>query len=447
MNRTRAYAIVVAACALPRLGVLLHERDAILSNFEKSQLLAQMFLHDGTFGYVPGHPSAYTQPLYGFFLIPVLWIGGFHWWSVGTAQLLVAIATSLVVFETGRRFLSPRIGLIGAVVATLQPYLIWHDLHGNREILDQLIGASLFGLTLLAASRRTVWTAVAVGAVGGLAVLSNARLLLLPVVLALFLLWRRAGWVAAVAVPVVAAIVLAPWVIRNKAELGCFAITTDGRALWKANNLNTYGVLARGEWIDQVPDIPPRAGGPGTYGVKWFTADEAGREYRQNGKILSVPECSQESYYDHLVFQFWEHHPGAKAKLAAQATKMLWNPKVGIEGAQESGVDALRRYVEPLYTVPLFLLALAGLFFVPPVFRALALIFVFYETAAAWVFAGTTRYRVSWDFVLALLAAAALDRVWVWVQVRADERIRRARPEPTAAPSRADAGGLPASRP
>ena len=55
--------------------------------------------------------------------------------------------------------------------------------------------------------------------------------------------------------------------------------------------------------------------------------------------------------------------------------------------------------------------ALAGLFFVTPAFRALALIFVGYETLAAWVFAGTTRYRVPWDFVLALLAAAAIERL------------------------------------
>ena len=56
----------------------------------------------------------------------------------------------------------------------------------------------------------------------------------------------------------------------------------------------------------------------------------------------------------------------------AQATRMLWNPRVGIEGAQESGVDSLRTWVEPLYTVPLFLLALAGLFVVPPAFAVLA---------------------------------------------------------------------------
>ena len=296
-----------------------------------------MFLRDGTFGYVPGHPSAYTQPLYGWFLIPVFWIGGFHWWSVGSAQLLVAIATSLIVFEIGRRFLSARVGLMGAVIATLQPYLVWHDLHGNREILDQLIGAA----TVRADAARGVEAhargrAAALGAVGGLAVLSNARLIVLPLVLAGFLLWRRAGWVAALAVPVVAMVVMAPWVIRNKVELGCFAITTDGRALWKANNVNTYHVLATGNWIDQVPDIPPRQGGPGTYGPKWMTADEAGRDWTQNGRIVSVPECAQQSYYDHLVFQFWKHHPGAKVRSSlSQAT--------GCSGTRASGSRARRR--------------------------------------------------------------------------------------------------------
>ncbi len=413
MSRRRAYAAVIAACAVPRLVVLLHERASLLTAFEKSNLLAQQYLKDGTFGYVPGHPSAYTQPLYGWFLIPIFWIGGFHWWSVGTVQLLVAVATSITVFEVGRRFLSARIGLLGAVIATLQPYLVWHDLHGNREILDQLLGAGLFGLVLLAVARRSLRTGAAVGAVSGVAILSNSRLLALPLVLAAFLLWRGIGWAAVAMVPVIAALVLTPWVVRNKVDVGCFAITTDSRALWKANNLNTYSFLAKGLWLDQVTDIPQRqVVPPHRIPTNWLNPEEAGGYYKSTGKVLNVHECAQEAYYEHLVFQFWEHHPGAKVKLAVQATEMLWNPRVGIEGDQSSGVDSLRRWVEPLYTVPLFLLALVGLFCVPVEVRVLALIFVGYETAAAWVFAGTTRYRVPWDFVLALLAAAALERGW-----------------------------------
>ena len=171
---------MIAVCALPRIVLLYHERVGVTQNFEKSKQLAQMFVANGTFGYVPGHPTAYTQPLYGFFLIPIFWVAGFHWWSFGTVQILVAVATSLCVLEIGRRFLSLRVGLLAAVIATLQPYLVWHDIHGNREILDQLIGAALFGLTLLAASRRSIWTGVGLGVVAGLGVLSNARLTLLP---------------------------------------------------------------------------------------------------------------------------------------------------------------------------------------------------------------------------------------------------------------------------
>jgi hypothetical protein len=168
-------------------------------------------------------------------------------------------------------------------------------------------------------------------------------------------------------------------------------------------------VLARGEWIDQVPDIPQRDHQP--IAAKWQTSEDAGAIYTESGRIINVPECFQQSYYEHLVFQFWEHHPGAKAKLMVQATEMLWSPKVGVEGAQTANLDSLRSWVEPLWAIPVYLLALVGIFLVPLPVRVLSLIFVLYETAAAWVFAGTTRYRVSWDFVLALLAAAALARV------------------------------------
>jgi 4-amino-4-deoxy-L-arabinose transferase-like glycosyltransferase len=411
VTRSRAYAIVLAACVLPRAIVMVHERAGLLADMEKSDVLARVLLKTGTFGYVPGEPSANTQPLYGWFLWVVYWLAGRHWWSIGVAQLLVAALTALLVYEIGRRELSNRAGLIAAVVATLQPYLVWHDMHGNREILDQLLGAAMFGLALVA---RTPLMGAALGAVTGVAILSNSRLVLLPLVFTAYLLWRQptasriTRTLVAVLVPATAAAVLAPWLIRNKVEVGCFAVTTDARALWKANNLGTYDTLRRGGWIDDVPDIPQRR--PNPRPGPWYTPYEAGRYYAQHGVEIDVDECAQQNHYEHLVWQFWEHHPGAKAKLAAQATWMLWSPRVEREGGPAAGVDPIRHYVEPVWMIALYVLAVVGLFAVPSYFRALALAFVAYETLAAWVFAGTTRYRVPWDFVLALLAAAAVER-------------------------------------
>ena len=54
---------------------------------DKGDNFAQTYLATGTYGFIPGHPSAYTQPLYGWFLIPLYWIFGRHWEVVGLAQI------------------------------------------------------------------------------------------------------------------------------------------------------------------------------------------------------------------------------------------------------------------------------------------------------------------------------------------------------------------------
>jgi len=409
LRRAWPYGVIAAACALPRIAALVYDRGGILvGNVEKSDTLAQVFLQSGTFGYVPGEPSASTQPLYGWFLIVVYWIFGRHWWSVGFVQIAVAVGTAFIVYEIGRRFFSRKVGLIAALVATLQPYLIWHDVHVNREILDQPLGAGMFLLAVWADRERSWRLAAALGVVSGLAVLSNARLLVFPLVLAAYIAWRHVPLRGVVLVPVLAAIALLPWLVRNKVDVGCFTITTDARALWKANNSATYGLLAKGIWIDGVPD-PPEVHKRG-----WVTPTQARDFYVHGGRKVDVHECAQQSYYEHLVFQFWEHHPGEKAKLMVQATELLWSPAVSADtGGPESGgaFHAAKHVFEPAYTIPLYALALAGLFFVSAPIRVLAILFALFETAEAWVFAGTTRYRVPWDFVLALLAAVALTRL------------------------------------
>jgi hypothetical protein len=400
---------IAAAAIVPRLVVLVHERNDILTAFtDKSDDFAQTFVHSGTFGFIPGEPSAYTQPLYGFFLVPIYWIFGREWWSVGIAQIGVATATAFLVYAIGAHVMSRRAGMLAAVAATLNPYLVWHDIHLNREILDQLLAAALVLSTLLAAERRSVaWAAVA-GAIGGLAVLGNVRLALLPVVVAVYLL-VRSGWSwAPVAVVAAAAVAVSPWVVRNRVQVGCLALTTDGRALWKANNAETYDVLASGGWIDDVRDPP---------GHPFPNPEEARDIYRQSGRKIHVDECANQSYYQHKAWVFVRDHPGEKAKLAGQAVRMEWDPRT-TASATDSGKGFLRTWAQPLYISVLFALALVGVFVAPRPFVALALVVLAYQTVAAVVFVGATRYRVSTDFLVALLAAGAVD----WALARRGRR-------------------------
>jgi len=404
--KNKALWLVAAAAVLPRLAVLLYERNHILTAFtEKSDDFAKTFVDHGTFGFLPGEPSAYTQPLYGFFLVPLYWIFGRHWLVVGLAQTAAALAVALLVYAIGRRVLSARAGVIAALIATLNPYLVWHDVHVNREIIDQLVGAAFVLATLIAVERRSWLWAAAAGFLAGLGILGNSRLVVVPVILAVFLLARigRPAWAAAAILLVASAVAVAPWVIRNRVQVGCWAITTDGRALWKANNLQTYGVLAHGGWIDDVKDPP---------GHPFPNPEEARDLFRETGKKVHVTECSNMRYYQRKVRRFWRDHPGAKAKLAAQAVRMEWDPRP-TKTATESGQGALRDVVQPLYTSLLFALGTVGLFLVPRFFAALVLVLLAYETVAAMLFAGATRYRVAWDFLIAVLAAAAIERGWV----------------------------------
>jgi 4-amino-4-deoxy-L-arabinose transferase-like glycosyltransferase len=416
VSRGRVYVAVGALAAVPRLVVLAHERGDITAAFtDKADVFARTFARSGTYGFLPGHPSAYTQPLYGFFLVPLYWIFGRHWGVVGIAQIAVAVGTALLVYEIGRRVVSPAAGVVAAALATVHPYLVWHDIHLNREILDQLLAAAIVLLVVVIVRRPSFALAALVGLAFGLAVLGNVRLAALPLVVAVFIAWqlgwtRRSLWLGA-AMLAVGCVTVAPWVIRNRIEVGCAAVTTDARALWKANNVNTSSTLTHGGWIDAVPPLPGAPPSP----------QDAYERYLATGKLTPTDECAQMRLFSHKTHAFWLHHAGAKAKLAALSAQMLWQPSVVETGGRPGAgtwIDTLRNTAEPLFVIPLYALAVAGLFFVPRAFATLAVLVAAYQTVVAMVFVGVTRYRVPWDFLLCVLASAAILELVRHVRVR-----------------------------
>lgn len=435
VTRRWTYALVAVACVVPRLAALLYERSDILASFtEKNDDFALLFIHHSTFGLVPGQESASTQPLYSFFLIPIYWVLGRHWWAVGGAQILVALLAAVLVARIGRRWISPAAGLLAGVVASIHPYLIWHDVHVNREILDTALAAGTVWLTLALLERRRVRTAVGLGVVLGLAVLSNTRLVLLPVGVALFVLvaaWRggsagrRRALVLALVACAGAAAVVGPWIVRNKVEVGCWAVTTDAKALWKANNVNTYETLAHDRrWIDNVPEYPNAP----------MTPEQAGDDWKVNGRFDHVDECAQMTMYQDAVKRFWAGHPGEKARLAVQATAMLWDPRAfetdTAEVTRGKWQTFVKGWIVPFYVAPLYLLSILGAFVIARRLALLAVGLLVYDTLAAMVFAGATRYRVPFDFLFALGAAGAV----VWLHGRWQAR-RAGAPRGPGAPA------------
>jgi hypothetical protein len=130
--------------------------------------------------------------------------------------------------------------------------------------------------------------------------------------------------------------------------------------------------------------------------------------------MVRVDECAQMRFYRRRAIDFIGDHPGEKAELAALAAQMLWQPSVtATEGRAGAGtrLDTARDWIEPAYMIPLYALGIAGLPLLPRRLLGLTLLLLGYNTLTAMVFAGQTRYRVPWDFLIALAAATAVLRL------------------------------------
>jgi hypothetical protein len=275
----------------------------------------------------------------------------------------------------------------------------------NREILDHFLAASTVYLTLHAAERFGWRRALPLGGVIGLGILSNVRLEALPILLGAYLIWRAGGsrrtLLATGAIFAGAAILVMPWVVRNKVSVGCWSVTTDARALWKANNVNTYTTLKHGGWIDAVPQ--PKSFPP--------TPQDVFDHWQKTGVVLPYNECAQMNEFQSKVISFWKAHPGEKARLIPLDAQWLWQPAVVETGGRPGAgtwLDTLRTTAEPAYMVLLYILGIAGLFLVPRFLSALTVLLLGYQTLVAMLFVGETRYRVPWDFLIALLAARTI---------------------------------------
>jgi hypothetical protein len=69
----------------------------------------------------------------------------------------------------------------------------------------------------------------------------------------------------------------------------------------------------------------------------------------------------------------------------------------------------------------LYTFAAVGLFVAPRRFVVLALAVFAYQSLFASLFVGATRYRIAWDFLLAVLAASALVSAGEWLRLRRGE--------------------------
>jgi 4-amino-4-deoxy-L-arabinose transferase-like glycosyltransferase len=217
-------------------------------------------------------PTALHPPLYPLALSVVSLLGGVQLLAHRIVGVVVGSASVVLIGVLGRRLGGPRTGLIAAAIAAVYPPLVTAD----GAVMSEPLYVLLLLIALLLAARRPSWRGcVVLGAVIGLGILTRTEAALLLPLLAwpVAMRSRHGAAVRVVAATAAAALVVAPWVIRNEVVFHRPLLAANYETVLSAANCHaTYyghnigwwslGCLARARTYRQfvTGDASPRPG-------------------------------------------------------------------------------------------------------------------------------------------------------------------------------------------
>ncbi|HEX7243961.1 MAG TPA: glycosyltransferase family 39 protein [Solirubrobacterales bacterium] len=220
-----------------------------------------------------GGPTAIRGPGYPYFLGGVYALSGSSATAGRVADALLGALAIVLTYLIARRIWGVRVGLLAAALTAVFPPLVLL----SRELLSESLfivlelGAVLCALNYRRSGGALGWAAGA-GALCGLALLTrNTGLaLLLPLALGVLVLqprFRPRALLGPAVLLAVAALVVAPWTIRNTVQFDRFVPLTTSAGITAAGvyNPTSHDSNTHGAWRDPrtVPSLAPLFETPG----------------------------------------------------------------------------------------------------------------------------------------------------------------------------------------
>jgi hypothetical protein len=413
-GRPRLIKIFVFALLL-RGGILLWTPDSLRADPDGYRAIAENVRDCGTFGH-EHIPTAYRPPLYPILLLPCVACGPWTREAIGLVHLVLGVATIWLTCWIGQFWELPRhearwksVPFLAAVLVAVDPILLRQSSLVMTETLATFLGAAALAALAWTHKKPSLVTALAAGAVAGMAVLCRPTFLPWVACVGLVLIFterphrlpariaRCASFVSGVG------LILAPWVSRNIAQFGYPIVTTThgGYTLLLANNPSFYHYLRSAPW-----------------GSVW-DGDEVNRWWADEVPHATVED---ELRADRLAYararRTIHQEPGMFCRSCLVRIGRLWQPTPHQVEPQEGCVSHSLRYSIGLWYLAELTLALLGLSVLWGVcFRVnvlwailLALCFTLVH-ALYWT---DMRMRAPLVPIVALAAAIGFVRVMTW---------------------------------
>ncbi|MCP4204097.1 MAG: tetratricopeptide repeat protein [bacterium] len=362
-----------------------------------------------------GSQVFYQAPLYPYLLALVYKLAGPSAGIVRLAQALGGATACVLLALVGKRLFAPRVGWLAGIMLALYPPAVFFDGLLQKASAGLLfLTALLYLLSGIENGRRASWL-VAGLTMGGLILLRENAMLLLPVIGLWLIVESRGNGIAALGrraalFTLGVALFLVPVGLRNRAVGGTFLITTSqaGSNFFIGNSLEANG---------RYRPLRPQGGDAR---VERFDARELAEA--DTGRELTAEEVSD--YWFGRALADIRSDPGHWLRLMLQKSLLLWNAR---EIVDTDSIEAYGDSSSLLATLAavwhfgvLAPLALSGLWLTRGRWRSLWLLYGMLLAMAVSVvlFYVVARYRYPMTPLLMLFAAAAVFETWELVKRR-----------------------------
>ncbi|MFN7954614.1 MAG: glycosyltransferase family 39 protein [bacterium] len=307
-SRRAPWLIALAALSMRMvLGVgLLNPRAAPIGDEVIYAELAQNIQEAGVLGLTPDNPTAHRMPGYPFWIAGIQSLTGSTLLAPRMAQAVVGSTTPVAIFLLTRLLFGAGAALIAAVLAVIDPFLIFYDWHLWAETTTIALATWTVYYAVRNVDRLEARRGAVLGLLCGATVYFRPDAITLgPALVAWFAFrirpWKRWLEVAASA-GLVTELLLVPWQIRNYRMTGHFVpLTTEaGYILWQTNNVESmHNSGIKGFWYPW----------PGHPEANDYAAYLEGPDLKSDPRFAGLTnEVDLDRRCKELVREFWWEH-------------------------------------------------------------------------------------------------------------------------------------------